>query len=249
MKYYPQTFRKVIVAIADIFNNITYPTKVRNTGDASDLVVPIIYSDSERLIAFYKEYDSTRNKIDIQLPQLSFDIESVDPNFENKTNTNNRISSCDLSQYFNNPNSVDITFSVNVWTRQDHEDQIWMIMEQIIAKFDKIKTYPFTAVKFNDGSSIKYNIPIELNSIANNFTKFDVGKDDDMILKSTLTFTLKDVLMFGSIQDTSGTDDEGNPYTKLIESINISFENEFELKYSEIRIFKNSGDETIVEKT
>ena len=110
------------------------------------------------MVAFYRDYENIRNKYDIRLPQMSFYITSLDPNIEEKTNNQNEITSCNKLEYFQNPNTVDITIELSIWCRQDQESQIWMIIEQIVGKFDTVKNYPFTAFEFTDGSKINYNI-------------------------------------------------------------------------------------------
>lgn len=230
-KIYPEITKKIIVAFADMFNNLTYPSK------NEDIIVPIKYANEERMIAFYRNYTSNKNKYDIRLPQMSYFVASLDPNMESKSNNQNQIASCSMAQYLDNPNSVDYSMQLDIWCRQDQEAQIWIIIEQIVAKFDTVKNYEFTAFEFNDGSKYNYNIPVDLNAITPNFSKYDLDQNTNMVLRATFSFTLKDVKIISTnVHD-----------SVVIDSIKISFEDENNAKFEDLHIFENTGGEVIKE--
>ena len=235
MKYYPNTVRKVILAMCDAFSNVSYPDYVNN----KDLVVPIHYTSVERFLAFWNQYTDQRKKYNIHLPVMSMDLESIEQNGDELQNDQVNFISCDLQQWLKNPNIVDLNFTLSIWCRQDNEAIMWNIIEQILAKFNNTKNYPFTALKFNDGSSINYELPIMLNSVNKNFAKFDIEKTAKMGIKSTLSFSVHDVKIFSTLL----TD------PKIINTIDITFENEFNQQWAKINIFENtSGDvETTIE--
>ena len=227
MKYYPNSVRKVILAMCDAFSGVTYPDYQNNR----DLVVPIHYSSVERFLAFWNQYTKERQKYNIHLPVLSLTATSIDPSYDDIQNDQIKMMSCDFAEYVRNPMVVSMTFDLALWCRQDNEAIAWNITEQILAKFNNTKYYPFTALKFTDESTINYNLPIDLNSVSKNFTKFDVDKNTIMGIKKTITFGVKNVRIFPTFQL--------DP--KIINTISIDFENELNAKWALINIFEETG--------
>lgn len=232
MKWYPNTTKKVILAMCDAFSMVSYP----NFVDNKDIVVPIHYTNAEKLLAFFNLTNNDRIKYNIHLPVLSLDLTSVDPTEEGQQNDSNKIQSCNQQQFIRNPTVADYTFDLSVWCRGDHEGIFWNIKEQIISKFNNTKHYPFIGLKFADGSTLNYKLPINLTGIAKNFTKFDIDKQTKMGIKSTFTFNVKGVMVLPTLA--------GDP--TLINTINISFENEINAQWARVAIFEQTGGDVAV---
>lgn len=223
---YANNIRKHIAAMLDAFNNLLYPD-----GDSvNELIVPIRYSSASRLLGFYNDIEQ-RRKYDINLPVMSLDITSIDPNNEDQGNKENVYLNCSGTQYLLEPAVYDLTWDLTLFCREDCQNALWIIIEQVLSKFITPMHYPFTAYKFTDGSKINYSIPIKLQATSKNFDNVPVLKGEPMALKFTFTFLTTFRIFKSSPSD-----------SKLINTIDITFENEINHILSNVSLYTDSGD-------
>lgn len=184
--FYHSTTKKILVAFATIFDEITIET------DHGDLItVPLVFAQKEKFIDDMQkgvEYDMDGLTYDVVFPRIGFELTGLNFAPERHVNPMNRFDDTtedgeDISMYNRIP--YDITFDVFVGSR-NLEDSL-KVVEQVIPFFN-----PELVITIKDKQDFKLetNIPIVLNSVALNID-YQGSLDTRRTILWTLNFTCK----------------------------------------------------------
>lgn len=194
--FYHRTIRKMVVAFGTIFNNIKLVKYNRaGTVEIERVTVSLSYAQKEKFYQRINADDEFSKKVQINLPRMSFELDSIsyDPlrklsNY-NETFTPNNSSS--VKSYRAVPYNFDFSLSVYVRNVEDGTQ----IIEQILPYFNPDMTV--TGDLLGLGKNI--DLPIVLQSISSSIDSVGTPETTRLIIW-TLTFTLKG-FMFGPISD------------------------------------------------
>ena len=184
--FYHSTTKKVLVAFATIFDEITIET------DHGDLItVPLIFAQKEKFIDDIQkgvEFDMDGLTFDVSFPRIGFELTGmnfaperhVNPisRFEDETEDGEEITMYNRIPY-------DITFDVFIGAR-NIEDSL-KVVEQIIPFFNPELTL---TIKDKQDFKLETNIPVVLNSTALNID-YQGSLDTRRTIMWTLNFTAK----------------------------------------------------------
>jgi hypothetical protein len=240
-KIYPRTIRKIILAVLDTFNTLTSEVE-HPEGTFTDKVVPIIFSSKEKYLGFLKKPVEERERYRISLPGMACELTSLDSADDRKMNQNIRITSCDTdkTEQIMHPIPYDFTFDISIFSKFYNE--LLLVLEQILSKFNNTIYYPFIEYKFVSGDQIERSLPITLQAPSLNVNTVDIGQEDETVYQVTLTFVVK-----GWVYSTTEVD-AGNEFG-VINQIDVNFENDEELRFELVSIYKDTGGDTVVDVT
>lgn len=184
--FYNATTKKIIVAFATIFDEITI------LNDHGELItVPLHFAQKEKFIDDINtghEYDPDGLTKDITLPRMGFELSGVNFAPERHTHHFNNIlerrDGANADSMFNRV-AYDLTFDLFIGTRR-LEDGL-KIVEQIIPFFAPSLTL---TVRDKDGFQLETNIVFTLNSVAHQID-YEGSMDQRRTIIWTLNFTAK----------------------------------------------------------
>lgn len=184
--FYHSTTKKIIVAFATVFDEITIET------DHGDIItVPLVFAQKEKFIDDIQkgiEYDMDAITYDTVMPRMGFEISGLNFAPERHVNPLNRFEDEtddgeEVMMYNRIP--YDITFDLFIGARK-LEDSL-KIVEQIIPFFN-----PELTITIKDKQDFKHetNVPIVLNSSALQID-YQGSLDTKRVIMWTLNFTAK----------------------------------------------------------
>lgn len=184
--FYHQTTKKIIVAFATIFDEITIET------DHGDIItVPLVFSQKEKWIDDLNkgvEFDMDGLTYDTVFPRMGFELSGINFAPERHVNPLNRFEDetedgDEVMMYNRIP--YDITFDLFIGARK-LEDTL-KVVEQIIPFFNPELT---VTIKDKQDFKLETNIPIVLNSAAVQID-YQGSLDTRRTILWTLNFTAK----------------------------------------------------------
>jgi hypothetical protein len=196
---YFKIIRKITVAFASLFNNITV---VRYNDDGSEnqrFIVPVDFADKEKWVKRLQGDPDLLKKIQISLPRISYQLTGIRYDSSRKLNTNimnfgnSGSSDTVLSQY--NPVPYDFDFGVTIYTRTIEDGN--QILEHILPYFT-----PEYSLRLNliPEMGVTRTIPILLNSVQQIIDSEGSFDTEVRTVMWTLGFTVKGFI-FGAIKD------------------------------------------------
>lgn len=196
--FYHRTIRKMVVAFGTIFNNlILVRYNKAGTTEIERVTVPLSYAQKEKFYARITQDANLDRPIQISLPRMSFELDSIsyDPlrKISNYNETFVPNNSTTIKNYRVVPYNFDFSLSIYVRNVEDGTQ----IVEQILPYFNPDMT--ITGDILGLGKPI--DLPIILQSINSSVEAEGVPENLRMIIW-TLTFTLKG-FMFGPVSNSS----------------------------------------------
>ena len=191
---YHEIFRKTVVAFGTLFNNIEIKK------DDEVMKVPLAYGPKQKFLARLEQMaDPTNKRVQITLPRISFEINSIEYDGTRKVAPTQKVtvvSTTDKSKTSFMPVPYNIGFELAIISK-NQEDGL-EILEQILCNFQPSYNLPMKLVP--DLNETK-DVPVILNS---------VGYEDDYegnfaqrrAIIYTLTFTAK-TYVYGPISESS----------------------------------------------
>lgn len=184
--FYYGTTKKIIVAFASIFDEITIEDDYGRVQK-----VPLIFAQKEKFIDAVltgSDYDMDDATFDIMFPKIGFEISGMNFAPERHTNPMNRFEDETedgegVMMYNRVP--YDITFDLYIGARK-LEDSL-KVYEQIVPFFNPELT---VTIKDKQDFKVESNIPIVLNSVALNI-EYEGSLDTKRTILWTLNFTAK----------------------------------------------------------
>jgi hypothetical protein len=164
--FYNRTIRKVVVAFGTLFNDIQVVRFAKDGTPQLKMLVPLSYGAKEKYITRITSDPTLTKSVNTVVPRMSFNLDGMtyDASRKKQTTLQNfsyKPTTGVSSQYAPVPYNFD--FSMSVYVR--HTEDGTQILEQILPFF----TPDFTVtVNFVDGMCQKYDMPVILNSVANN---------------------------------------------------------------------------------
>jgi len=192
--FYHRTIRKMVVAFGTIFNNIKLVRYNKaGTVEIERVTVPLSYAQKEKFYARITQDPNLAQPVQINLPRMSFELDSISYDPLRKTSNYNETytpnNSTSVKSYRAVPYNFD--FSLNIYVRNVEDGT--QIVEQILPYFNPDLT--ITGDLLGLGKNI--DLPIILQSI-NSTVNSEGLPDPTRMIIWTLTFTLKG-FMFGPV--------------------------------------------------
>ena len=228
--YRPENSRKVLVAVADLFNEI-FVLHRKKTPPNTEAKVSLTLATTEKLITFLSKDDKTK----LVLPAMGLDIISTDLDEERIMNPANRI--INGIQYVLQP--VPYNYTIDLAILGNRSSQVFELLEQIIPFFQKARYYPLKDFVFSDGSIIKRDLAVELVATPLDLQVTEIVLGEQQVHQCTLSFIAK-----GWVYGTNPTLADTNNGLVPITSINIDFQNEFNQAFESLEIGVETGGDT-----
>lgn len=206
------TIRKYVIYFGTLFNDVWVQRDNAAGVVQQTMKVPLNYGPKEKFLARLEGNPNLDRNVAITLPRMAFEIINIAYAPERKVATTQLIRNVDpndlnkqLYQY--SPTPFDIEFSLYIMVKNQEDGT--RIVEQILPFF----TPTFTAtLNINPDMGIKYDIPVTLNSIAQEDT-YEGDFINRRAIIWTLNFTLKGYL-FGPTRSAN-----------VIKEIDLNFKN------------------------
>lgn len=192
--FYHRTIRKMVVAFGTIFNNIKLVRYNKaGTTEIERVTVPLSYAQKEKFYARITQDPNLNQQVQITLPRMSFELDSISYDPLRKTGNYNETftpnNSTSVKSYRAVPYNFD--FSLNIYVRNVEDGT--QIVEQILPYFNPDLTISGDVLSLGK----KIDLPIILQSI-NSTVDAEGSPDTTRMIIWTLTFTLKG-FMFGPV--------------------------------------------------
>ena len=198
--FYNRIIRKLVVGFGNLFNDITLVRYNPDFSEAQRMLVPIIYGAKEPYV-FRMEEDPTLNKkVQITLPQMSFELTGFSYDVSRKQNTNVKNFAKTNNNLVSQYNPVPYNFDFNLFLYVRNIEDGHQIMEHILSYFT-----PDYTIKLNlvPEMGIIKEIPVVLNSSSQEIDSEGGFERSTRNVIWTLNFTVKGFI-FGKITDTTG---------------------------------------------
>jgi len=207
--FYNRALRKYVIGFGNLFNDITLVRYNPDYSEAQRMIVPIVYAPKEDYVARLETDPNLDKKTQITLPRMSFELLGFNYDASRKQNTNTRqfaqTSQGLVAQY----NPVPYNFDFNLYLYVRNIEDGTQIIEHILSYFTPDYTMKLNMIP---EMGIVKNIPVVLNSTAQDIDYEGNFERDTRVIIWTLAFTVKGYI-FGKISDTGG------PITHSITSI------------------------------
>lgn len=206
------TIRKYVIYFGTLFNDVWVQRDNAAGVVQQTMKVPLNYGPKEKFLARLEGNPNLDRNVAITLPRMAFEIINIAYAPERKVATTQLIRNVDPSDpnkqlYQYSPTPFDIEFSLYIMVKNQEDGT--RIVEQILPFF----TPTFTAtLNINPDMGIKYDIPVTLNSIAQEDT-YEGDFINRRAIIWTLNFTLKGYL-FGPTRSSN-----------VIKEIDLNFKN------------------------
>lgn len=244
-------FTKMTKKLTNMFGDAhsNYVINRRSNDDLVSYTIPIKRGPKEQVLGYLNNNVKTYSN---KLPLLGFTLESMDPSEERKINPLTKILSGDNSSYIFSPTPFDFIFSLGIYA--SNESDLYDIVEQIVALYRDTRYYPLKEFQFTDGSVLTRDIPIRMQSTIKNIPE-EISQGDMRVLQYNLDFAVKGYV-YGPIKGVDTTDNinwrdnntityEGGNIAKLIEHIDLRFEEFNERYYEELSLDIDTGSEIV----
>lgn len=194
--FYHRTIRRMVVAFGTMFNDIKLVRYNKaGTTEIERVTVPLSYAQKEKFYARITQDANLNRPIQVSLPRMSFELDSLGYDPLRKTSNYNETfipnNSTTVKNYRVVPYNFDFSLSIYVRNVEDGTQ----IVEQILPYFNPDMT--ITGDVLGLGKPI--DLPIILQSVSSSVDAVGNPENTRMIIW-TLTFTLKG-FMFGPIVD------------------------------------------------
>ncbi len=227
-QFYHRTIRKMVVVFGTLFNDIEIVRYTQSGVAKEKLKVPLSYGPKERYLTQITSDPNLVKSINTIVPRMSFNLDSLEydvsrkqvttlQNFAGATNTG--VS----TQYV--PVPYNFEFSLSIYVRNIEDGT--QILEQILPFF----TPDFNVtVDFIPSMGRKYNVPIQLNSVATT-AEYESQMEDGTtrLLIWDLTFTAKSWIWppvkSGKIINTANTNINIDLTSKEIQKVYVDYAN------------------------
>jgi len=201
--YYNQNLRKLVVAFGSLFSNIEVTHVDPDSGNPTNIRVPIHYSSQEKFIQRLLQPSSisTGTRVELQVPIISFNMNNIvaDPGrrLGRYIQNNNIGQGCGGSgSGISNQIPVNVTFSLFVYTR--HTDDMLQIVEQIMPYF-----VPEHIVTL-DMNSVQSDMQIPIVMVSNNLTeRYEGDLSSRRLTIASFQFLAKSWI-FGEVKSVTG---------------------------------------------
>ena len=207
--FYNRALRKYVIGFGNLFNDITLVRYNPDYSEAQRMIVPIVYAPKEDYVSRLETDPNLDKKTQITLPRMSFELLGFNYDASRKQNTNTRqfaqTSQGLVAQY----NPVPYNFDFNLYLYVRNIEDGTQIIEHILSYFTPDYTMKLNMIP---EMGIVKNIPVVLNSTAQDIDYEGNFERDTRVIIWTLAFTVKGYI-FGKISDTGG------PITHSITSI------------------------------
>ena len=161
--------RNLVVAFGSLFNNIYIRRYNSDSTIKEQMRVPLAYGNKSKYLRRLDENGSITNEdgtvVQMTLPRMSFEIESIEYDTTRKRNTMQKLSSlsADDSKLNYAYSEVPYTINFNLYIMTKFMDDGLQIVEQILPYF----TPEFTVSINPTDLATKMDIPLVLNSVTN----------------------------------------------------------------------------------
>jgi hypothetical protein len=226
----PQSTRRMLIAFASLFRNIVLYKTSKKDILLSETKVPLYISSTEKLTT--KLNDPLQ--VQVVLPAIGINISSMDPAEDRIQQKCNVLASQDGTTEVMSPAPVDYTVDLTAFAKK--ESELFQLIECIMSKFQKDVRFPFVELQFADGTQIKRDLSIILNSSAIDLREVDVDREEEKMYMVTFTFLVKGFQYCNIITSSS-----------IIKCLDIGFFNEFNEQGSSVRVCAVDGDDTGIE--
>jgi hypothetical protein len=207
--FYNRALRKYVIGFGNLFNDITLVRYNPDYSEAQRMIVPIVYAPKEDYVTRLETDPNLDKKTQITLPRMSFELLGFNYDASRKQNTNTKqfaqTSQGLVAQY----NPVPYNFDFNLYLYVRNIEDGTQIIEHILSYFTPDYTMKLNMIP---EMGIVKNIPVVLNSTAQDIDYEGNFERDTRVIIWTLAFTVKGYI-FGKISDTGG------PITHSITSI------------------------------
>lgn len=186
-KIYPQMTKKILLAFADVLNEIYIHQKQKN-GEYKEYLVPLIFSSKEKMLSHIRS-GTFEDYYKIHLPAMGYEVTTMDPDEERIMNPVCKVFSNSKDEVIFQPVPYNYTIDLGIYTK--YIQDLFMIVEEIAPMFQMAINYPLIEFKFNDGSKIQRDLPIILQANSLNIQTIDIGNEDERVLQNNMTFIIK----------------------------------------------------------
>jgi hypothetical protein len=200
--FYNQNLRKLVVSFGSLFSNIEIGHVDPDTGNTTNIRVPVHYSPQEKFIQRLLQPSSITpgTRIEIQVPIISYIINSITPDPSRRFNRfakNDNMTNCGPSgSGISNQIPVNVSFNLFVYTR--HTDDMLQIVEQIMPYFtpDHVITI--------DMNEVQTNVQIPVIMVNNNLSERYEGDLSSRRLNIASFQFIAKAWIFGEVKTVSG---------------------------------------------
>ena len=191
-RFYNQSFRKLIIAFGQVFNNIVIQRTNSTGGVTSRIKVPLAYAPKEKfLVRLDQQANLNSREFATSLPRMGFEITGLAYDGSRKlTRVQKRVKVKDDNTLNYNYTPVPYNISFNLYTFTATAENGLQIVEQILPYFQPDFTVTINAIPDLD---IKTDVPIILNNVQYEDT-YDGSFTTRRAVIYTLGFTAKTYL-------------------------------------------------------
>jgi hypothetical protein len=200
--FYNQNLRKLIVSFGSLFSNIEVGHVDPDTGNTTNIRVPVHYSPQEKFIQRLLQPSSITpgTRIEVQVPIISYILNSISPDpsrrFNRFAKNDNMINCGPSGSGVYNQIPVNVSFNLFVYTR--HTDDMLQIVEQIMPYF--VPDHVITI----DMNEVQTNVQIPVIMVNNNLSERYEGDLSSRRLNiASFQFVAK-AWIFGEVKAVSG---------------------------------------------
>jgi len=200
-RFYNQSFRKLIVAFGQIFNNIVIQRTNSTGGVTARIKVPLAYAPKEKfLVRLDQQANLESRQFATTLPRMGFEIKGLTYDASRKLTRVQKYSKVKSGEDGNRMNynytPVPYNISMNLYIFTATAEDGLQIVEQILPYFQPDYTVTINAIPSLD---IKRNIPIIIGNI-NYEDTYDGSFTQRRAVIYTINFTAKTYL-FGPMNN------------------------------------------------
>jgi hypothetical protein len=197
--YYHQIIRKTVVSFGTLFNQIYISHKNEDSDIISKMRVPLAYGPRQKFLARLLEQPELNQKVQITLPRMSFEMNSIQYDSSRKTSVTQSFKAVDDNNRVKKvymPVPYNIGFELNIITKLN--DDALQIIEQILPYFQPSFNI---SIELIDSIGEKRDVPVVLESI-----NFQDDYEGDFSTRRSLIYTLQftaKTYLFGPIADST----------------------------------------------
>lgn len=182
--FYNAIIRKTVVAFGSLFSDLKL-NRYLNDGSLEQVVaVPIAYAPKDKTLVRLKQDPNLNNKVLIDLPRMSFEINGYQYDASRATNKFGKIAMPNGSIQAN-PVPYNLNLSLYIYTKSS--DDAFAIIEQILPNFKPEYTVTIVA---NDADGSVINVPFVLNGVSVE-DSYDGAFIERRAIIHTLSFTAR----------------------------------------------------------
>ena len=190
--FYFGTIRKYIILFGTLFNDIYIDKLDKSCNQVNRIKIPISYGPRERYLTRLEQNPDLLRQIDMILPRIAFEINSIRYADERKLSTlgKNKALSADQNKFYSQYNPVPYDFDITLSIITRNADDGTRIVEQILPFFKPEWTTTINVIPEMD---IKMDIPVVLKTVT---LSDDYASDFEKrrAITWTMNFTLKGYL-------------------------------------------------------